>query len=86
MDSADQRDQHGQRDGGVEQPEQTAEPPGGPVEQCERRGVAEGEPLTDAEVDEESGDPGPVRVVGDDRAQQQRQVESGEAGQLGARS
>src|SRR6185295_16470838 len=78
-----QRDQDRQRDGGVQQAEQAAEPPGGPAEQRERGGVAEREYLTDAQVHEEAREPGPVRVLGDQRSQQQRQVEAGNAGQLG---
>ena len=73
MDAGQQRDEHGERDGGVQQARR-----GRPshqvarAEQGEAGGVAEGEPFADGEVDEESGDPGPVGVFGDDGAEQQR--------------
>ena len=53
------------------------------AEQREAGGVAEREAFTDRQVDEEPGDPRPVGVFGDDGAEQQRQVQAGQAGQLG---
>jgi hypothetical protein len=84
MDAGQQRQEHGERDRDVERAEQTAEPPGGAMHQGECRGVAEGEHLTGGEVDEEPGDPRPVRVGGDERAEHQGQVEAGQPGQLGS--
>src|SRR4029453_2557444 len=65
-----ERDEHGEGDRDMEQPEQPAEPPGGPVQQVEDGGIAQGEPLTDHQVEEEPGDPGPVGIFGDDGAEQ----------------
>jgi hypothetical protein len=52
------------------------------VQQSERGRVAEGEDLTGGEVEEEPGDPRPVRVGGDQGAQHQGKVEAGQPGQL----
>jgi hypothetical protein len=56
MHAGEQRNQHGQRDAAMEQPEQAVQPPRGPVEQGKRGGIAEGESLP--QVDEESGGSG----------------------------
>jgi hypothetical protein len=70
MDPGQEGDEHGQGDRGVEEPEQRADPPGGPVEQREGSGIAEGEALPDGEVDEEPRHPGLVGIFGDDGAEQ----------------
>src|SRR3954464_7301338 len=50
--SGKERDQDGQCDGGVQKPEQAAQPPSSTIEEGERGGVAEREALPVEEVDE----------------------------------
>src|SRR4029453_14977924 len=76
-------DEEGERDRDMQQPKQPAQPPGGPVQQPEAGGIAQGEPLPGHQMEEEPGDPSPGGVLGDDGAEQQRQVEPGQPGQLG---
>lgn len=78
------RQQHGEGDRRVQCAQQTPEPPCGAVQQGECGGVAQGEDMTDGEVGEESADPRPVRVGGDERALHQGKVETGQPGQLGS--
>src|SRR4051812_1250947 len=43
VNASDERDEHEESGGGVQQAQQASEPPAGRVEQCEGGGVAEGE-------------------------------------------
>lgn len=76
MHTREQRQKHRQCDGDVECAEQHPKPPGGALQQDERSGIAEGEALARNEVDEEPGDPDPVRVLGDEGAEDQGKVEA----------
>jgi hypothetical protein len=82
VDAGQQRQDDGQRDPDVHHAEQAAQPPRRLAEQREDSGVAEREHLPGAQVDEEPGDPGPVGVLGDERAEHQGQVEPGQPRQL----
>ena len=71
MDATQEWDENGQGYGSLEQPEQGTQPPRGHIEQCEGGGIAEGKRLSYAEMNEESGNSGPVRVLSDQSAKQQ---------------
>src|SRR4051794_1906332 len=70
MHSGEERDEDGQGDSGVQQPEQTPEPPSSTIKESERGGVAKGEALPVEEVDEEAGDAGAVGIFGEQRAEE----------------
>lgn len=78
-----QGDQEGPGHEHVGSAKQCPEPPRGRVEQGERRGVAEGEDLPEPQVDEEPDHPGTVRIGDEQRAEHQREVQPGEANELG---
>ena len=85
MDANQQGHEHAEGDSDVQHAQQGAEPPGGDAEQREGGGVAEGEALPHDKVDYKPGDPCPVRVFGDQRAEDERQVEAAEAAELRGR-
>src|SRR5215204_2264826 len=81
MDAGEQRDEQRQRDRDVQEAECAPEPPRR-LEHREDDGIAEREPLADDEVDEEPCDAGAVRILGDDGAEDQREIEPRPADEL----
>ena len=67
----------------MQQAKQCPKPPGGLMEESKCGHVSEREALTNREVDEEPGDAGSVGILGYQRPEHKRKVETGEAGQLG---